>query len=548
MLKLIHIILPTLAALAACATKPETLAANPFDQVFAPLFPADGPGCAMSAVRDGARVAEATYGLANLEQPAPIRIDTVFEAGSVSKQFTAAAIAILADRGALGLDDDVRTYLPELPDYGVPITIRQLLTHTSGVRNWDDLAELAGAPRGEGTFGQQDALDFIRRQSELNFVPGEEYLYSNSNYVLAAEIVARVSGLSFSAFSEREIFGPLGLSQTRWRDDHTRIVAGRAVAYTPGEDGALRLDQPIEDVIGPGGLLTTVGDLQLWNAALDTPPAGAAGWIALLNTARGALADGTPIRYGLGIEQEPLGQFQLLSHAGSTFGYRAYLAREPETRLSVAMLCNAGAINTEELGPQAVSLFLPAAEPAEVSGTGAAVDPPPGLAGLYRNVRTGAAVTLTADTAGIRFNGGAAFKPAGDDRLLNADGSREARITRGPGGEVASIMLTRVGNSPVRLEPERPWSPGRAELAAFEGRWGSAEVSGTWTIRLDGEALRADGPGRQSFFLDPAYADTFAARDAYWTFAFKRGAAGQPVSVRLYKTRTRGVLFERLAP
>lgn len=167
-------------------------------QLFAPAGLPGGPGCAIPVRRGDATIFERAFGAANLEQPRPIRMDTIFEAGSVSKQFTAASIAVLAANRRLSLDDDIRRFLPEMRDFGSPISIRMLLTHSSGIRNWDDLVELAGAPRGERVYEQVDALRIIARQSALNFTPGSEYLYSNSNYVLAAIIVERASGKSFA--------------------------------------------------------------------------------------------------------------------------------------------------------------------------------------------------------------------------------------------------------------------------------------------------------------------------------------------------------------
>src|SRR3569623_585346 len=245
------------------ASKPSSLG------VFGETGARDAPGCSVSVVRGGKTVWSRAWGLANLEQPRPNRLDTVYEAGSVSKQFTAAAVAVLVAQGRVSLEDDVRKTLPELRDYGTPITVRHLLSHTSGVRNWDDLVELAGRPREDASgFRQADALAVIARQSELNFNPGSQYLYSNSNYVLAAVLVERVSGQSFQQFSAHELFGPAGMGATQWRDDYTRVVPGRATAYTPDDRGALHADMPAEDVVGAGGLLTPVSALPRWDALL----------------------------------------------------------------------------------------------------------------------------------------------------------------------------------------------------------------------------------------------------------------------------------------
>lgn len=505
-----------------------------------------GPGCAVSVVRAGAVAYQQAWGLAEPGQGVANRMDTIFEAGSVSKQFTAAAVAVLVAQGRLNLDDDVRRFLPEMKPYERPITVRMLLTHTSGVRNWDDLVELAGRPREDASgLSQADALAIILRQSELNFPPGTEYLYSNSNYVLAAAIVERLSGETFASFSRRALFLPAGLGQTQWRDDYRRPVPGRATAFTPDDNGRLQPDMPEESVVGPGGLLTTIGDLQRWNALLERP-GEARDWVSILTQTRGRLADGTPTQYGLGLEYARLQGHEVISHAGATAGYRAYLARVPDQKLSAAVLCNAGAVNTEDAGPAFLSLFMPPATqaaPAKIAGFAA-----PDLAGAYQNQRTRALVTATIDDGGVHFNGGTGFREIGPNRLVNADASRTLVVERHPDGSIMRLVLTRVGNAPAILVPVQPWTPGVSELAAFVGTYASDDVGVAWRVVPDNGVLRATGPRGQTFLLDPIYKDAFRGRDAYWTIVFARDASGRVQTARFYKTRTLGVLFRRVSP
>lgn len=545
--------LPLLFALAGAAPSSSPPPSDPTPSVmtlFRDAADPAGPGCAISVMRGGEPVFSRTWGMANLETRTPIQPDTVLEAGSVSKQVTAAAVAVLVADGRLALDDDIRRYLPEIRDYGAPITIRRLLTHTSGLRNWDDLVELAGAGRDSRNHTNAQVLAIVARQSALNFTPGTEYLYSNSNYVLAAIIVERVSGQTFDAFSRARLFEPAGMDRTRWRDNHNTIVPGRATAYTPGEDGVLRQDMPLEDVVGPGGLLTTVGDLQRWNALLSAPPSWASDWVGLLTNTRGALADGTPIAYGLGLEWTSVNGRVLIFHAGATAGYRAYLARVPADGLSVAVLCNAGALNTEDLGPALTALFMPAA-PASVEVPVGLVRPAPAdLAGLWRNRLTGALVKVTVDEAGVHFNGGGPFSPDGTGRLVNRAGTREATVTRDHQGRPTGLSLTRIGNAAVLLAPVSAWKPDAKILAAFTGQFVSVDAEAVWTVAVDvaaGGVLRTTGPDGETFLLDPIYQDAFSGRDAYWTFVFERDRSNRVIGWRAYKTRTRGVVFRRLA-
>src|SRR4051794_36065103 len=231
------------------------------------------PGCAVGVGVNGTSVLERAYGMADLEHDVPNAPETVFEAGSVSKQFTAAAVLLLARDGKLSIDDPVRKYIPELPDYGVPLTIRHMLTHTSGLRDWGEVAGTAGWPRTSRVHTHGHVLDIVSRQKALNFTPGTAWSYSNTGYNLAAIMVARVSGQSFGDFSRERIFAPLGMTHTSWRDDYTRIVKGRAIAYESASDG-YHEDMPFENVHGNGGLLTTVGDLLRWNENFATPTVG----------------------------------------------------------------------------------------------------------------------------------------------------------------------------------------------------------------------------------------------------------------------------------
>lgn len=237
------LLIPVLMATAAAAAPPVKMpppspepvgfAATPLqarriDALFARWNRPTTPGCALEVQRDGAAVITRAYGSADLEHVTPITPQTVFEAGSVSKQFTAAAILLLVEDGKLKLDDDIRTYVPELPVYAAPIRIRHLLSHTSGLRDWGSVAQLAGWPRGTAAYDMDDVLAIIARQKALNFLPDSEYSYSNSGYTLLALIAARVSGMSFPRFTAERIFRPLGMAHSGWRDDFRRILPGRA--------------------------------------------------------------------------------------------------------------------------------------------------------------------------------------------------------------------------------------------------------------------------------------------------------------------------------
>jgi CubicO group peptidase (beta-lactamase class C family) len=325
------------------------------DPIFA-RWNASTPGCAVGVGVDGAPVLERAFGMADLERDVANTADTIFEAGSVSKQFTAAAVLLLARDGKLSLDDPVRKYIPELPDYHVPLTIRHMLTHTSGLRDWGEVAGIAGWPRGRRVHTHAHVLDIVSRQTALNFTPGTDWSYSNTGYNLAAIIVSRVSGQSFADFSRDRIFTPLGMSHTSWRDDYARIVKHRAIAYESSGDG-YREEMPFEDVYGNGGLLTTVGDLLRWNENFVSPKVGDRAFVAEEQTP-GRFNDGRPHDYGLGLYVRTYRGVREISHSGATAGYRAFLVRYPDQHVSVAVLCNSANANPTQYAHAVADLYV----------------------------------------------------------------------------------------------------------------------------------------------------------------------------------------------
>ena len=326
-----------LVLFAASASAQPAVPTTAVDQIFA-RWNTTTPGCAVGVGVAGKPVLMKAYGMADLEHDVANTPDTVFESGSIAKQFTAMAVLLLAKEGKLSLDDPVRTHIPELPDYGVPLTIRHMLTHTSGLRDWGSVASIAGAPRTSREYTHGHVLDIVSRQKSLNFVPGTHYSYSNTGYNLSAIIVSRVSGMPFAEFSKRRIFDPLGMTRTHWRDDHQRIVKGRAIAYAP-EGGGYRIEMPFENVHGNGGLLTTVGDLLKWNENFVNVKVGDAELIQQQQT-KGRFNDGREHNYALGLMVNTLGGVKNVNHSGSTAGYVTHLNRFPEAQVSVAVLCN----------------------------------------------------------------------------------------------------------------------------------------------------------------------------------------------------------------
>jgi CubicO group peptidase (beta-lactamase class C family) len=351
---LLAIVLLAAGTAAAARQRAEVPAAS-VDKIFS-RWTTTSPGCAVGVARDGHPVLEKAYGMADLEHDVPNSADTIFEAGSVSKQFTAAAVLLLAGDGKLSLEDPVRKYVPELPDYGSPLLIRHMLNHMSGLRDWGSIESIAGWPRTTRVYTHAHVLDILSRQKALNFTPGAQYSYSNSGYNLAAIIVSRVSGTPFADFSRERIFKPLGMTRTSWRDDFTRIVKGRAIAYRADGDGYAQ-EMPFENVHGNGGLLTTVGDLLRWNENFSAPKVGDAAFVTRQQEP-GVFNDGKPGSYALGLVVGEYKGVREVGHSGSTAGYRAHLVRYPDQRLSVAVLCNVASGAATQYAHAVADLYL----------------------------------------------------------------------------------------------------------------------------------------------------------------------------------------------
>jgi CubicO group peptidase (beta-lactamase class C family) len=528
--------LALLAVPAAAQTDPTARV----DSIFAAWNNPQSAGCAVGLARNGRTVLSRAYGSANLEHDIPNTPETVFEAGSVSKQFTAAAIVLLARQGKLSLDDDVRRHIPEVPDYGTPITLRHLLNHTSGLRDWGSVVQLAGWPRGTRIYTHAHALDVISRQKSLNFTPGAEYSYSNTGYNLLAMIVERVSGTSFAEFSKRELFQPLGMTKTEWRDDFTRTVKGRATAYVM-EGGAWHQQMPFENVHGNGGLLTTVGDLLRWNQALDS------GTIAGLDTleTQGVLSNGRRIDYALGLSVAYFRGVREVSHSGATAGYRAYLARYPETGVSVALLCNAGNANPG-LATRAAALFMadrlrPDAEPAAVAGAPVEAGELERRVGMYRSRRTGAPLRIDRVDGKLRTSGGTELVPAGGGVFrFGTAGTRIEFIDTAP----VQVRIVYPDGDTVMYEPVAAADTSAAHLATYAGEYRSDEAEATYTAAVVNGALVLRMRPDITFRLAPTYADAFAGPGGS-IIRFIRGADGRVQAFTIGTERVRELRFDR---
>jgi CubicO group peptidase (beta-lactamase class C family) len=316
------------------------------DSVFAQYDRKDSPGCALGVFQGGKIMYERGYGMASLEHDVPIAAETVFYVGSVSKQFTAFAAALAMQKGRLSVDDSIRKWLPELPAYADDITIRHLLHHTSGLRDYNTLLSIAGR-RGDEAYDNPTVLRMTARQKGLNFPPGTEYLYSNTGYTLLATIVERATKTPFAAFADAEIFKPLGMSVTHYHTDTTRLVKWRAMAYDLAQ-GGFAFDTPSNERAGAGGVYTNVRDLLGWDENFYTGAVGGRQVIEQVQTP-GSLKDGKPLTYAWGLTIGRYRAANIVEHSGSLGGYRAHTLRFPQHHASMVALCNLASANPGSL-------------------------------------------------------------------------------------------------------------------------------------------------------------------------------------------------------
>ncbi len=544
------IALVAIVAAPVAAQLPANASAR-IDSILASYASTTSPGCIVGVGQNGQQVYAKAYGMANLEYSVPLTPESISESGSVAKQFTAAALALLQLEGKLSIDDDIRRYLPEVPDFGQRITIRNLLNHTSGLRDQWAMWGLADRSPGTEVHTIPEVLDLVRRQRDLNFLVGTEYLYSNTGYVLASVIVTRVSGMPFARFTQERLFKPLGMNHTQWRDDYRRIVPNRATAYSREGSGWVQ-NMPFTMVHGNGGLLSTVGDWLTWNDALDRGLLGKPELTRMLET-QGKLTNGRTLEYALGLTiTEARPGIREISHGGSTAGYRTYLARYPEAnRLSVALLCNAANANATGLARRVAGVFLPTAVASVADTTPARVssEERARVAGTYRNQATDNWFTISAAGEGLQVAGafGTIRLSVGSPgtyrsnvigrqfRIEPADGAVRRIVVSSPDGEVETF------------EPIKRPELSAAQLAEYVGDYYSPELGSTMRIRVDSARLMLRVSPDDEFALVPFYPDGFRVGPTGTTGRFIRDERGRIKELRAFAGRARNVLFERVA-
>ncbi len=465
------------------------------DALFAAMDSTISPGCALSVIRDHKIIYERGYGMADLDHNIPITPTTVFHVASMSKQFTAASILLLAQEGKLSLDDPVRKYIPELPDFGTPITIRELLHHTSGLRDQWDLVDLSGWRLSQDRVTDADVLYLVSHQKELNFAPNTRFLYSNTGYTLLGQIVARVSGQSLREFTTARIFAPLGMKNTHFRDDFDEIVKDMAYGYESAGD-TFKLSVTNYDTVGATSLLTTVEDLALWDENFYNPRVGGPSLIHSLQE-QGKLNSGEQIDYAAGLAISKYRGLNIVDHGGADAGYRSDLIRFPDQHFSVACLCNLGASDPGGLARQVAGIYL--AKELKPEEAAAHDDSPPfKLTPNQMQSRVGLYVNVDDENDVVRFfvrDGQLQAGNAGDDYAepVKAISENQFRISDAPDeitflaakpGTPQQLTIKHGNGKTETFTATAAYTPSDAQLAGYAGVYSSTEIDPLYEFKV----------------------------------------------------------------
>jgi CubicO group peptidase (beta-lactamase class C family) len=522
------------------------------DELFSEWNNSDSPGFVLAIIKDGETVYKRGYGIANLEHNVPISPSSVLDIASTSKQFTAMCIALLARQGKISLDDEIQTYISEMPRYEYPITVRHLIHHTSGIRDYLVLMELAGM-RFENDYPDDEIIGLIARQKELNFKPGDEYLYSNSGYFLLAEIVKRASGKSLATFAHENIFSPLGMNATHFHDDFTMIVKDRAIGYSPKDEGGFRIDMSIFDVVGDGSVYTTVEDLSLWDRNFYHNRLGGYGQDLIEEVTKpGTLNSGEVLEYAFGLIIWQYRGLEIVSHGGAWAGYRSEMLRFPQQRFSVICLSNLGSANPTKLAEKVADLYLASEFTEQVTEPAPIVEIPSteleSKIGFYQNPKTGSiwelsvkGGKLTLEAFGENFT----FAPLSSNHFIAVDIPFDIDI------EFEKLGLSEPFHLSVRINDGKPdiyqrlniVSLNPDQLNEFAGEYHSEELDMTYKIIVENGTLLLNRRNSPIETLKPTSKDLL--KGTHTTFQFIRDDRNQVTAFNLGAGRVKNVRFAK---
>ncbi len=512
------------------------------DKIFSWTKPNE-PGCAVAVSQNGKLVVSRAYGSADLERNVPLSTNSIFDIGSVRKQFIAAAVLLLVEDRRLSLSDDIRKHFPEMPDYGHKVTIDHLLTHTGGIRDWTALSPLAG--------GNAELLPLILRQRGLNFAPGEEWSYSNSGYILLAELVTRASGMPFAEFARKRMFEPLGMKMTSYQEELFGVIKNRALGYEKeGNNWKLDLVTGNERGRGSGAILSTASDLVIWNDALTSGRLGA--FVTEKIQEPSKLNNGRKLAYARGLNVDTRSREKLVWHSGGAGGYSSLAVRLPEQGLSLAITCNVDGGARSTYASRIFDLFLPPAPPPpQAANAGAAVGDLSGRAGLFFNEQTGEPLRLVASNNTLSIAGGGPLVALANDRFRN---QRSSLFFMSQDEFELSFLsadqfeLKSMEGKTTRYRRPAPYAATADDLQTYAGRYESGEIGSIFQV-VPGKnslSIRLEISPNIALELSPVKRDTFQF-SGMMMVRFHRDKSGKVVAFDYSNPLARNIKFTRLS-
>ena len=525
-------------------------AAEKVDQYLAGWASITSPGLAVAVVKDGELVYSKGVGLANLEYGIAITPDTVFEVASISKQFTAFSILLLADEGKLSIDDEVTKYLPELSDLGHKITLRHLLHHTSGLRQQGVLLELAGW-QSDDIATQAQALKLLSMQKDLNFTPGEMFEYSNSGYFLLAEIVSRVSGQSFAEFTQNRIFKPLGMTNSAFPANYRAVIKNKAYSYRRTTNGFAK-SVLLSDMVGSTGLTTTVKDLAKWAVNFEQPKVGNLAVIQQMKTPN-VFNNGETINYAFGQVIDKHRGIEAMGHGGTIAGYRTFLLRMPGEKLSVVVLANMPYLNPLNISYEIADFYLPVVAQRQLKPEPLSTETLASYTGDFE-LLGGLIYSVTQDGTQLYLQiiGGAKqpLTHLADNEFSFGDEGRKLRFGAVNTKYVEKITLVEGIYGGQTLVGERVAIPSinaeSVNLTEFTGRYYSQELDTTYELVLEDNQLKAKNL-RSEVYLTPFDTDTFSGNTGFFLRAkIIRNNVSQVAALEVSGTLINKLKFEKV--